>query len=149
MRTLPRLRIGWLCALLAASALVVNLVADEMKVKLTLLWGTDEDKPADQKLKPANSQMVSQFREVCKWKNYFEVTNTMATISQNATNRIRLSPKCEIELGNLGKMGLAAKFYGEGKLIYNGKKIPEAGKIWSIGGQDKNATAWFVVLTPQ
>src|SRR6185436_9467290 len=122
------------------------------KVKMTLVWGTDEENPKDPKnpnLKRADPQMVEKFREMCKWKYYFEVTNTVTTLSTHATNRVRLSPKAEVEVSNLGSMGLAAKFYGENKLIYEGKSKLEVGKHWGIAGGDKNATAWFVVLTPQ
>ena len=150
MRTLSPLKIFWLCVVLIVGGFAVNVMAgDPMKVKMTLVWGTDEENPKDKTLKPADPHMVAKFREMCKWKNYFEVTNTVVTISQNATNKVRLSPKAEIELSNLGSMGLAAKFYGEHKLIYEGKSKVEVGKHWGIAGGDKNSTAWFVVLTPQ
>ena len=126
-----------------------NAIAGDMKVMATLIWGTDEEHPNVPDIKPASTNMVSQFREVCKWKHYFEITNTFAILPENQTNRVRLSPKCEVDVSNLGKMGLGAKFYGEGKLIWEGKSIVEPGKPWGIGGGGKDATAWFVILTPQ
>jgi hypothetical protein len=149
MRTLSRLKIFWLCVLVTFGGFVVSVFAGDMKVKMTLIWGTDEEKPKDPSLKPAAPEMVAKFREICKWKYYFEVTNTVTTLAQSATNKIRLSPKAEIEVSNLGSMGLAAKFYGENKLIYEGKSKVEPGKHWGIAGGDKNQTAWFVILTPQ
>jgi len=149
MRTLSRLKFFWLCVLVTFSGFVISVMAGDMKVKMTLIWGTDEEKPKDPNIKPADPQMVAKFREVCKWKYYFEVTNTVATLAHNATNKIRLSPKAEVEVSNLGSMGLAAKFYGENKLIYDGKSKVEPGKHWGIGGNDKDKTAWFVILTPQ
>lgn len=152
MRTFSRLKIFWLCVLVTLGGFVVSVIAGDMKVKITLIWGTDEEKPKDPNLKPADPHMVAKFREVCKWKHYFEVTNTVATLAQNATNKIRLSPKAEVEVANLGSKGLSAKFYGENKLIYEGESKVEAGKHWGIAGNvsnDKNSTAWFVILTPQ
>jgi hypothetical protein len=150
MRTLSPLKTFWLCVLIIIGGFVVNVMAGgPMKVKMTLVWGTDEKDPKDKTLKEADPHMVEKFREMCKWKYYFEVTNTVVSISQNATNKVRLSPKAELEVSNLGSMGLAAKFYGENKLIYEGKSKLEAGKHWGIAGGDKNSTAWFVVLTPQ
>lgn len=149
MRPLSRPGFFWLCLCVMLGGFVVSVIAGDIKVKATLVWGTDEEKPNDPSLKPVDPNMVSNFREVCKWKHYFEVTNALVTVSQNATNRVRLSPKCEIEIQNLGSMGLAAKFFGENKLIYEGKSKVEPGKHWGIGGGDKNATAWFVILTPQ
>jgi hypothetical protein len=146
MRLLPSIKMSWLCALIALCAFATSSFAAPPIVKLTLVWGTDEEKPADPKLKPADAKMVEQFRQMCKWKNYFEVTNTTATVTA-ATSKIRLSPKCELELQTVDK-DLAAKFFGEGKLIYQGKSKMESGKHWGIAGSDKNATAWFVVLTP-
>lgn len=137
---------SWVCLALMLGAFT-SVLADPMTIKLTLVWGTDEEKPKDTTLKPADPQMVTQFHKICKWKHYFEVTNTTASLSQTL-NRVRLSPKCEIEVQNLGKEGLEAKFFGEGKLIYKGKSKVEPGKHWGIAGEDKDATAWFVILTP-
>jgi hypothetical protein len=148
MIALSRLQILFLCAL-ATFGGAVDAIAGPMTVKMTLVWGTDEEKPKDPTLKPADPKMVATFREMCKWKHYFEVTNTVTTLAQNATNKVRLSPKAEVEVSNLGSMGLAAKFYGEHKLIYEGKSKVETGKHWGIAGGDKNSTAWFVILTPQ
>jgi hypothetical protein len=145
----PKLGVFSLCVFLLLGGFVATVFAGDMKVKLTLFWGTDEEKPNDPNLKPADPHIVSNFHEAYKWKHYFEVTNTIVMLSQHATNRIRLSPKCELEVANLGSMGLASKFYGENKLIYEGKSKVETGKHWGFGGNDKNKTAWFVILTPQ
>jgi hypothetical protein len=148
MRSLPRLTFLYLCALVTLAGFTVSVNAGDMPLKMVLIWGTDEEHPADKSLKPANPETVAQFREVCKWKYYFEVTNTVTALSPTGTNKIRLSPKCEVEVSNHGAEGIAAKFYGENKLIYSGKSKVETGKHWGIGGNDKNATAWFVILTP-
>jgi hypothetical protein len=148
MRLSPALKISWLLVLLAFGALATNVSAAAATVKLTLVWGTDEEKPNDPKLKPANKDMVAQLREAVKWKYYFEVTNSVAVVTAN-TCKIRLSPKCELELQDAGKDGMAARFLGEGKEIWKGKVKLETGKNLVIGGSDKNATAWFVALTPQ
>jgi hypothetical protein len=149
MRSLSILKLVLRCLLLAAVALsVAPARAGDPNVKITLIWGTDDEKPNDPALKPANPQMVAKFRETYKWKHYFEVTNTVAGIKA-APSKIRLSPKCEIELSDTGPMGLAAKLFGENKLLYEGKSKVEPGKHWGFGGNDKNSTAWFVILTPQ
>ena len=62
-------------------------------------------------------------------------------LSHNATNRIRLSPKCEVEVSNLGSMGLAAKFYGENKLIYEGKSKVESKTQRNAKANAEGATA--------
>jgi hypothetical protein len=135
--------------ILALTALcAVSTFAGDQKVKATLVWGTDDEKPNDPHLKRADEQMVKGLRHF-KWKNYFEVTNTAVNLSPNVTNRVRLSPKCEVELQNLGKAGLEAKLWGEGKLVYTKKGTIPAGEHLALGGDDpKNSSAWFVILTP-
>jgi len=149
MPNFRKIKSAWLClAAMIAGFSSVNAIADDTKVKATLVWGTDDAKPSDPHLKPANEQMVKGLRHF-KWKNYYEVTNVNVTISGTATNRIRLSPKCEVELRNADKSGLEAKLYGEGKLVYTKKGNIPAGEHWALGGDDpKNASAWFVILTP-
>lgn len=146
MRTLRKLR---LFVLIFLSIGALNVMAGDMKVMATLIWGTDDEKPAAANIKPASAEMAEQFRQICKWKHYFEITNTLATLPEFKTNRIRLSDKCEVDVANLGSMGLAAKLYGEGKTVYDGKSEVKPGKPWAIGGSGKDATAWFVILTPQ
>jgi hypothetical protein len=147
MPNFRKIKSAWLClAAMIAGLCSVNAIAAD--IKATLVWGTDDEKPADPHLKPANEQMVKGLRHF-KWKNYYEVTNVNVTISGTATNRVRLSPKCEVELRNADKSGLEAKLYGEGKLVYTKKGNIPAGEHWALGGDDpKNASAWFVILTP-
>jgi len=148
MRLLSSPKIFWLCAVIAFGAFAANVSAADAKVKLTLIWGTNDEKPNDPKLKPANPTIVAQLREAVKCKYYFEVTNSIAVVTGNPS-KIRLSPKCELELQDVGKDGIATRFIGEGTEIWKGKVKLEPGKNLAIGGSDKNATAWFVALTPQ
>lgn len=143
-----KLKLMWICAA-AVAACIISVVASDLKLKATLVWGTDEAKPNVPNLKPADDKVVKGLRHF-KWKYYFEVTNTTVSVAANTTNKFRLSPKSEVALHNMGKDGMEAIFYGEGNVVYKKKGPIPPGENWALGGDDpKNATAWFVILTPQ
>jgi hypothetical protein len=148
MRILRKLKLAALSLFAFGAITVLAHSGGDMKVMATLVWGTDEEKPNVEGIKPLNAEIAKQLKPL-KWKHYFEITNVIASLSDAKTNRIRLSPKCELDVANRGKMGLNAKFYGEGKLIYEGTSIVEPGNHWTIAGDSKDATAWLVILTPQ
>jgi len=146
MLALPKFRYA---AVLFALMAVFPVFAGDQKVKATLVWGTNDEKPpSDQKLKIADEKMVKGLRHF-KWKNYYEMTNTTIALTGNAVNRVRLSDKCEVELQSVEKQGLEAKLFGEGKLVYTKKGNIPAGEHFALGADDpKNSSVWFVILTP-
>jgi hypothetical protein len=81
-----------------------------------------------------------------KWKNYFEVTQKSLLVPSKSTQLLRLSPKCEIEVKSLGNSSIKIRLIGEGKCVNTRTETVTPGKLIVIGGEDKNDTAWFVVL---
>jgi hypothetical protein len=121
--------------------------ANDLNMKATLIWGCDEEKPADPKIKPVSPELAKRLKGIFKWKHYFEVKNETAKIADKGNKKFVLSDKCTVEIKNDGKT-YNAKLFGEGKLL---KAIdqPLKGEDVVLAGDDKNATAWFVTLTPQ
>ena len=142
---MPR-SVAWLFAALALS-FSAALLAEDTKLKLTLVWGTDDEKLNVSNFKKADDHMVKGIKKFNKY--FFEVTNITTTVS-GKMSKIRLSPKCEVEFKNLEKGAIEAKLIGEGKVVYTQSGVIPAGEHLVLGGDDpKNATAWFVFLTPQ
>jgi len=66
----------------------------------------------------------------------------------SSKKRVRMSEKCEIEVENLGDSTVEVKLFGEGKMVVRKKQALPTGELLVLAGEDKNDTAWFVVLTP-
>lgn len=122
----------------------------ELNLQAQLIWGTDGEKPAGKELKELDAVTRKKLKDVFKWKNYYEVNQQTFKVAASAKNRIRMSPKCEVEVENFG--GSAASplvevfLYGEGKLVVRKKQILKVGELLVLAGDDKNDTAWFVIL---
>ena len=145
MRTLL---LPWLCLNLLLGASANAFAGEELGMKATLIWGCDEEKPSDPKIKPVSPEMAKRLKGIFKWKHYFEVKNESAKIQEKATKKFVLSDKCTVEVKNDGKT-YNAKLFGEGKLL---KALDQADKQVDMvlaGDDPKNMTAWFVILTPQ
>jgi hypothetical protein len=129
----------FLCAT-ALNAIVFSASAADLKLESKLIWGTNDEtkdtlhKPVD----PALIQGLSMF----KWKNYYEITNQVTTLTAGATNQWRMSSKCMIKVKNLGSSRVEVNLFGKNKWVSKGVHTLPC----TIGGGDKNDTVWFVIL---
>lgn len=131
-------------------ALVSSLVAvqaAELKLEIVLIWGSNQEKSPDPKHKPLTGEMAKRLGKVFKWKHYFEVNKVNETIPNRGTKKIKVSPKCDIEITELEGASVEVKLYGEGKLINKSVKQLSKGEYFVLAGDDKNETAWFIMIT--
>jgi hypothetical protein len=135
--------------LFLALASANSAVAADLQLKAKLVWGTDSDKPEDRGLKELDPKLTERLKGVFKWKNYFEVREQKFSVPPGGPKKVEMSKKCEIEVQNLQKGGVEVKLFGEGKLLKTVKQVIPPGELLVLAGDDKNKTAWFVVLTTQ
>ena len=130
-----------------SSSCVVRCAGTELNLKAQLVWGTNNDKPDDPKLKEMDKGVGEKLRKVFKWKNYFEVNRQDFTVVTGTPKRVRMSDHCEIEVQNLGNSSIEVKLYGKGKLTVRKTQKINSSELLVLAGDDKNDTAWFVVLS--
>ena len=133
-------------ALLSSSVFTIH-AAGELKLQARLIWGTDSQKPNDPNLKDLDEKLTAKLKGVFKWKNYFEVNRQQFSVSEATARRVKMSPKCEVEVQSFGKAGIEVKLFGEGNLLRKVKQVIPPGEHLVIAGDDKNSNAWFVVIT--
>ena len=133
---------------MAVSSLPPVLAAEaaDLKLRAQLIWGTDGAKPADAQIKELDAETQDKLKGVFKWKNYFEVTARNFEVPARTRKAVRLSPKCEIEVEHLGDALVEVKLFGEGRMVVKRKQTLKAGELLVLAGDDKNNTAWFVIL---
>jgi hypothetical protein len=140
----------WLClCLLLGVSTTATAAGNDLAMKATLIWGCDEEKPADPKIKPVSPELARRLKGIFKWKHYFEVKTETARIEDKKTKDFILSDKCTVKVKNDGSKAFEAKLFGEGKFLKAVNQPVKAGEDVVLAGDDKNATAWFVILTPQ
>ena len=142
----------WMLVLLAATS--VGLFADnpkapDQKFAAMVIWGTDGDKPDDKQLKDVDPALQEKFKKIFKWKNYYEVSRTNVTAKAGESKKFEISKKCEVKVHLTEKEGMEVEMFGEGKSVYKAKHSMPVKDILILAGDDKNATAWFVVLKPE
>ena len=67
---------------------------DDIKLSARLVWGTNRDKPADNKLKPISHELKAKFVNIFKWKDYYEISNKPFQFPKHEGKKVRMSPKC-------------------------------------------------------
>jgi hypothetical protein len=123
----------------------------EQKLQAILIWGTDEDKPENpqHELNEVEAGLKDKFRNIFKWKNYYRVGERRSfSIHPGETKPVQLSHKCTIKVHQSDKDGLDVELIGEGKPVLKHQSMPLK-DLLIIAGDDKNSTAWFVVLRPE
>src|SRR5262249_25620451 len=122
----------------------------QYRLESHLLWATDAEKPDDPRLKDLSDQLRNKLAKGIKWKNIWEVGDKrMFWVAAGATNKVRISPLCEIEFHHLDKENFEIKMFGEKKPVPVIHKMRESfadGRALVLAGDDKNDSAWFVVL---
>jgi len=137
----------WFCLLMFLAAAAPVRATTELNMSATLIWGTDEEKPNDPKIKPVSPEVAKRLKGIFKWKYYFIVKTESAGLAEKAVKKFVLSDKCTVEVRNDVKT-YQAKLFGETKLLKTIDQPVKVGEDTVLAGDDKNSTAWFVILTP-
>ena len=130
-----------LFAVFQTQALAEN---DAIKFDTQLIWGTNDKKPEDRDLKDVDAKLIDKLKAVFKWKNYYTVEKKALAVPLKGAGKVKLSDKCELELQDLGNMMFEVRLLGEGKLVKTMRQQITSDLV--IAGDDKNDTAWFVVI---
>ena len=142
---LQRPRRAW--AVIVLALLVALPVAGaNLKLEAKLIWGTDEAKSPNPNHKPVEQEVADRLRKMFKWKNYFVVNRVEKTVPSRGSNRFVLSEKCTIEVTELEGPKVEVKLIGEGKAVHKTVKGLAQGEWFTYAGDDKNDTAWFVII---
>src|SRR5438034_10683711 len=102
--------------LFCASWFLVRSGPADLNLQAQLVWGTNNEKPDDPKLKEVDPGVAEKLRKVFKWKNYFEVKRQNFTVAAGSPKKVKMSDDCEIEVQSLGSSSIEVKLYGKGKL---------------------------------
>lgn len=118
----------------------------ELRLEARLIAGTNEEKSAGSTQKVVEADLTKTLRKVFKWKNYFEDNRLTSSIPLNGKKKIKLNADTELEVTYLGGDRVEVRLHLCGKPVTKSvNTLPE--KEWlTLGGADKNNTAWFVVL---
>ncbi|MDX1953852.1 MAG: hypothetical protein SFY81_16910 [Verrucomicrobiota bacterium] len=130
-------------------ASVPSSLAGDLKLKARLIWGTNGEKPEGKDLKEVDSAMKEKLCGVFKWKNYYEVNSQEIVVPHTQSKTIKMSEKCDVEIKSSDKGTAEFVLIGEGKPVKKVKQALPMSESLVLAGEDKNETAWFVVLTPQ
>lgn len=118
-----------------------------MNLQAQLVWGTDDTKPKDPSLKDIDPKLKKKLKDVFKWKNYFVCRDQTFHVPASSIKKVQMSSKCQVQVENLGGSRIEVKLYGEGNLLVTKKQILTPAELLVLAGDDKNNTAWFVVLS--
>jgi len=137
-------------ACLAFFTLAASALAENIKVKTQLIWGTDDDRDFSKEkknCKPVDATTTAKLRNCFKWKNYWEITNQVVNIPSRSTRSLVMSKHCTIEITELEGPNVELKLIGEGKPVTKAVKTLVRGELTTIAGEDKNnGSAWFIVI---
>jgi hypothetical protein len=119
----------------------------EIKIKVQLIWATNADKSPDPKHKPVSDALRKKLLESpMRWTNYFVVKEATMKLPPAGSDKVSLSEKCSVEVKDLGKSMFEISLYGKGqKVLKQSQSLPHDETL-VLGGNDRNETAWFVVL---
>jgi hypothetical protein len=134
-------------ALLLFAASAPETFAANLKLEAKLIWGTDDDKSPNPEHKAVDPATRDKLRKVFKWKNYFTVNRVVKPVPSRGSNNFKLSDECAIEIKELEGPKIEVKLIGKGKEVHKTTLTIEKGQSVVYSGDDKNQSAWFVIIT--
>jgi hypothetical protein len=121
--------------------------AAELKLEAKLIWATNDDKSPNPDHKPVDAATAEKLRKVFKWKNYFIVNRLVKVVPSRGANSFELSKQCTVEIRELEGPKVEVKLIGKGKEVHKTTKSLTKGEWFTYAGDDKNESAWFVIIT--
>jgi hypothetical protein len=118
----------------------------DMQLEAKLIWGSNDSADKVSHKLVADPKLSSDLHRIFKWSNYYEINTKSVTIPANKSGELQMSEKCKLEIKNLGKNWIEVNCIGKGKQVSKGKHSLAPGKWFTLAGNDKNNTAWFVVM---
>jgi len=119
----------------------------ELKLQAQLVWGTNEKVSAEAGFKEVDSSLQARLRNVFKWQTYYEITRKGFSVPAAKPQTVKLSDDCTIEVKQLATNRIEVKLLGKGRPVVTRTLELRPATPLVIGGDDKNNTAWFVVIT--
>jgi hypothetical protein len=144
----PAVSVIWLITalVLGGGLLSRSQGAEQLKLEVVLVWGTDDTKPPDGKnYKPLDPETRKQLKAL-KWKNYFEVKRIPVTVTTASPQKVELSEKCSLEVKAFGNSVVEATLFGKGKETIKVKQALPKGEILVPAGNAPNENAWLIIL---
>ncbi|HXG47885.1 MAG TPA: hypothetical protein VNO52_09690 [Methylomirabilota bacterium] len=140
-------RILFLGCLLTMACAPVATRAEDLKLEARLIWGTNDDTPPPQECKKLDDETAKKLTNVFKWKHYYQISKVLTNVPSRGTARIQMSKVCEIEITELQGAKVEVSLFGKGKKVNKTVENFSKGSFFTLGGDDKNDTAWFVLVT--
>jgi hypothetical protein len=117
-----------------------------LRLEAVLVWGTHVAKTNDANLKELEPQLAKKLHKAYKWENYYEVRRKEATIAGKDMTKVPISEKCALEVKHLGEERVEVRLIGKGKPVSRSVESLAHGHLMILGGDDKNDTAWLIVI---
>jgi hypothetical protein len=121
--------------------------AAELKLEAKLIWATNDAVSPDPGHTPVDAATAEKLRKVFKWKSYFIVNRVVKVVPSRGANSFELSKKCTVEIRELEGPRVEVKLIGQGKEVHKTTKPLTKGEWFVLAGDDKNESAWFVIIT--
>jgi len=134
-------------ALLLLVGSTFDTLAANLKLEAKLIWGTDDEKSPNPDHKEVDPATKERLRKVFKWKNYFVVNRVVKEVPSRSSNQFKLSPDCTIEIKELEGPKVEVTLIGKGKEVHKTTLTINKGESVVYSGDDKNQSAWFVIIT--
>jgi hypothetical protein len=119
--------------------------AEDLKLEAMLVWGCNDEK-SKEKHKEVDPAIAKELKGVFQWKYYFEIRKQEGIVPSRGSKQFEMSKKCRVEVTELQGPDVVVELFGEGKPVNKTKKPLQKGEMITIGGGDKEGSAWFVVL---
>ena len=143
---------AWLLAAAMAIFLLTGATSASASAKFEalLVWGTNDEKPPDEKTyKPVDAETLKKLESLgLKWKNYYVVRKIEFEAPKGDSGKVAISDKASLRVKVQADQKVEVTFYGKkGEECSRRTQTLRLGDMLVHGGNvPENATAWLITL---
>lgn len=141
--------VALLCVVFLLSRCQPVSASEPIHIEALLIWGTNDPMSPDPRHVPVDPKLARKLaRGPYRWKYYYQVNRVLVSLAPGETRKaVKMSSKCSLDMSNPDDGRIEVTLHGDGKKISKHVEPFPKGKVFIMGGDAKNETAWFVALT--
>lgn len=139
----------WFVLVVFLSVLMAGVAqAGDLKLEAQLVWGTNDKKAPNPKVKPVEEDVRKKLAELpLRWTNYFEINRKQFDVPHGKTGKTSLSQKCAVEVKSVEDRKVEVVWFGKhGEVVGKQTQPLPKGEMLVLGGNAPNSTCWLLTL---
>jgi hypothetical protein len=119
--------------------------ADRTTLHVQVIWGTDQERPANATYQAVGPKLSAKLSPVFRWKHYWETERKKIHVEPSKVTKVALGHQRTLEIERLKSGETEVRLFRRSGLVTKNRQ-PSNGRMIILGGEDSARDSFFVVV---